>query len=156
MRELQLTQGQVAFVDDDIYESLLGFKWYAQKHKNTFYVSRNISVAEGAGKRKLHHEVIGKPPSGFMVDHIDGNGLNNTRENLRFVTNRVNQQNQVRSTCKRHSQYPGVSLYSQNGWTRWVAGAKINGKRKTIGYFDTEILAYQAYLNAISQIGESS
>jgi hypothetical protein len=150
-KEIKLTQGLVAIVDDDMYEGLSAYKWHVSKSGATYYAVRHILPASaGLGKMKMHHQVIGKPENGLVVDHIDGNGLNNTKENLRFVTVRENQQNQKLTTLKKHSKYPGVSLFSIKEWTRWVAGAKINGKRKTIGYFDTEEEAYAAYLQTVS------
>lgn len=149
MKEIPLSQGLFALVDDDVADSLLQYKWHASKSGATHYAARHIHpISENLGKMKMHHEVIGKPQDGFVVDHIDGNGLNNMRANLRFVSVRDNQRNQKRSTIKRHSSYPGVSRYIKGNFDKWVAGAKINGKRKTIGYFDTEEAAYQAYLTA--------
>lgn len=151
MKEIQLTQSLVAIVDDDAYEKLSKYKWHCVKSGATYYAARHVHpVSAGKGKMKLHHEIIGKPQDGFVVDHIDGNGLNNTSANLRFVTVRENQQNQKLTTVKKHSKYPGVSRYIKGGFDKWVAGAKIDGKRKTIGYFDTEEEAHIAYMQTVA------
>lgn len=152
MREIALSRGLIALVDDDF--DGIGAKWYPIKSGATHYVQRYVPVDQGGpGREKMHHAIIGKPPMGMVVDHIDGNGLNNTRANLRIVTKRQNQQNQVLSTHKKHSKHPGVSWANIRGWERWVAGAKFNGKRKTIGYFDTEEAAFAAYQAAVAAHG---
>lgn len=153
MREIQISQGKTAIVDDAVFDALAGHKYYAIRSGATFYAARNLRPSQ-LGKLKMHHEVIGKPPKGMVVDHIDGNGLNNTRCNLRFVSVRQNQQNQVLTTAKKHSRYPGVTRCTIRGWTRWVAGAKINGKRKTLGYFTDERAAYEAYCTATNTVPE--
>lgn len=155
MKELKISRGLVALVDDDVFDALSAHKYYASKSGATHYAVRHQKPIV-LGKLKLHHEVIGYPPDGMVVDHIDGDGLNNTRANLRFVTVRQNQQNQVLSTCKKHSKYPGVSRYIRGKYSYWVAGAKFNGKRKTIGYFDTEEAAHAAYLQAIKSFEATS
>ena len=149
MKKIPLTQGLFATVDDDVFDYMMQFKWHASKSGATHYAVRHIRPVSGClGKMKMHHDVIGKPQNAMVVDHIDGNGLNNVRENLRFVSVRENQHNQKHSTIKRHSVYPGVSRYIKGNFDKWVAGAKINGKRKTLGYYDTEQAAYRAYLFA--------
>lgn len=157
MREMKLTQGRVSLVDDDAFAELSQYNWHASKSGATFYSTRHAHpTGAGLGKVKMHHTVIGHPPNGLVVDHIDGNGLNNQRANLRFFSVRQNQQNQVLTTAKKHSRYPGVSLYCKGSWVRWVAGAKINGKRKTLGYFTEERAAYEAYCAATNTIPETS
>ena len=96
MKEIELSRGMTALVDDEDFEYINQFKWSAHKDgktKNTFY-------ATGHGKRingkrastSIHMFVMGKK-QGFVIDHIDGNGLNNQKSNLRFVTHRGNGQN---------------------------------------------------------------
>lgn len=149
MKTLKISHGLMTKVDDDVFEMISGRKYHASKSGATHYAVRHEKPSS-LGKVKLHHEVIGRPPAGMVIDHIDGDGLNNTRENLRVVSVRQNQQNQIHSTCKKNSKYPGVTLWKKGKHSYWVAGAKFNGRRKTIGYFSTEEEAYAAYLSATS------
>ena len=151
MKEIILTQGQVALVDDDMYDEISSVKWYAKKDCNTFYAVRNSFYING--KRHIiymHHEIIGRPPRGYKTDHRSGNGLNNQKENLRLVTNRQNSQN--RRDYKKSSKYPGVHWVKRN--KKWIAKIQINGKSKYIGGFTDEGEAFEAYKQAANAIGE--
>ncbi len=106
-KEIPLTQGLVAIVDDADYEYLSQFKWCARKAGNTYYAVRQ----ENKRFICMHIQIIGRRP-GLEIDHIDGNGLNNRRSNLRFVTLRQNQQNRL---YRRYSKYHGVSWDKVNG-----------------------------------------
>ena len=148
MKEIKLTQGQVALVDDADFEILNQFKWSAVKIRNTFYAARNITVDD---KRKLvymHCEIMG----GKWVDHIKGNGLNNQRYNLRFCTHRENQMNQ-RKQANTSSVYKGVSW--NKGVGKWMAQIKTKGRGIYIGLFIDETDAAKAYnKKAIELFGE--
>lgn len=155
MREIPLTQGQTALVDDEDYEYLTQFYWCANRNKNTFYAVRSIRLVNG--KREtvyMHHDTIGRPPTGLETDHKDGNGLNNQRYNIHHVTSRQNGQNKrYHNGNKPSSQYPGVSWHKDR--KKWRARIQIDGKIKHLGYFKEELEAAQAYKNAVEEIGES-
>jgi len=90
MKEIKLTQGQVALVSDEDFERLNQHKWYAsrQGEQKKFYAVRCVDHRYKGGKYQkiwLHREVV-SCPSEFVVDHIDGNGLNCMRHNLEIVT----------------------------------------------------------------------
>lgn len=155
MKEIALTQGQAALVDDDMFEELNQHKWFALKHGGTFYARRNtkISDKETATVITMHHAIIGKPPKGKVSDHCNGCGIDNQRHNLRFVTYRQNQQNRRDRNVVRSSQYPGVHWCNRD--RRWVARLMVDGKTKCIGYFTSEFQASQAYRVAVQSFGEA-
>lgn len=151
MRKIQLTQNKVALVDDDQYEFLMQWKWCADKSGKIFYAQRRLSTINGkCCKIRMHHEIIGKPPKGFEVDHENGNGLDNQRHNLRFVTHRENCQN--RKNQKSSSQYQGV--YWRINEKKWSAQIQINGIVKHLGYFHDELDAFNTYKQAVEALGE--
>jgi hypothetical protein len=85
-KEIPLTQGKVAVVDEEDFDRLNKHKWYACKNGNTFYALRKSNVN---GKRLtilMHREILGLKPGDPGVDHRDGNGLNNRRKNLRLAS----------------------------------------------------------------------
>lgn len=95
---------------------------------------------------KLHRViwvlVFGHIPSGFYIDHINGNKIDNRLENLRLATNSQNQQN--RPAPKNNSSgYRGVTWHK--AVNKWMARICHKGQRKTIGFFDTPEDAYKAY-----------
>ena len=152
MKEIQLTQSQVALVDDDLYEELNQVKWNAHKDGKTFYGRRWSPMVNG--KRHIvlmHHVILGRPPKGFVTDHINGCGIDNRRKNLRFVTNRQNGQNN--KNCKKSSQYPGV--YWDKEYKKWRVCIRINGKTKNLGRFTDEKAAFEAYKKAVNELGET-
>jgi hypothetical protein len=148
LKQITLTQGKIALVDDDIYEAIGHLKWYARKDKNRYYAVRNFQKSKGQrGAIYLHHIVIGYPLDNQEVDHIDGDGLNNQRNNLRIVTNRKNQQN-----TNNHRNGRLVGCYFHKRVNRWQARIVINGRQQSLGYFDTEIEASKVYENACNEL----
>ena len=141
MKEIKLTQEKIALVDDEDFEYLNQFKWCILKLKNTYYAIR----AEGPKhKRKFifMHRQIMNTPKGLEVDHIDHNGLNNQKYNLRNCTIK---QNRTNRTSWGSSQYLGVSVYKDHGIKRIKAAIGINGKTFHLGLFKTEEDAARIY-----------
>lgn len=154
MKEIQLTQEQVALVNDEDFEWLNQWKWYANKGGNTFYAQRRLSTIDGkCHKIKMHHAIMGKPPKGFEADHENGNGLDNQRHNLRFVTRRQNQQNKKNKIKPKTSQYPGV--YWHKTAKKWTAQIYIDKIRKHLGLFINEKEAFEVYRKAVNAIGQT-
>ena len=144
MKEIKLTKGMVALVDDEDYEWLNQFKWYAGKGWNTYYASRNAKLN---GKRillNMHVAIMGT--STGLVDHIDGDGLNNQRYNLRRCTRAQNGMN--RSPNKNStSKYKGV--YKAKG--KYVAAIAVNGTQAYLGTFTLDSDAAKAYDKAAKE-----
>lgn len=138
-REIQLTRGLVAIVDDSDYELLSRFHWNAYPDRNTFYAKRAVRV-DGGGQRtlRMHAAVTGWD----RTDHIDGDGLNNQRGNLRRSTGQQNRRNS-RSSAGSSSQYKGVSWHPTG---KWQANIGTSPKVvKYLGRFASEVDAARAY-----------
>lgn len=138
MKEIQLSQGKFALVDDEDFDYLNQFKWCTTKYGNTFYAIRNIKV-DGKYKKKFMHGVV---MNGKGIDHRDMNGLNNQKSNLRFCTKSENAMN-MRKMENASSIYKGVHFFRQTG--KWQSYITINRKRIHLGYFYSEVEAAKAY-----------
>lgn len=138
IRLIPLTQGKFATVDVDDYDRFSQCKWCASKsHNNRFYAVRYKN-----NKTIMMHRQIMNAPAGLVVDHIDGNGLNNRKSNLRICTQAQNFLNsRPRRNCG--SRYKGVSLYKRE--KMWRVKIFHNSRTINIGQFDDEIEAALAY-----------
>ncbi len=85
MKEIRLTQGKVALIDDADFEWLSQWKWRCSRHFRTWYAMRTVHSLGKTMTVSMHRLITGAKP-GEQVDHVDGNGINNQRNNLRFVT----------------------------------------------------------------------
>jgi len=142
MKEIELSQGKVAMVDDEDYDLLSKMNWVAHKERNSWYAWGYEKVAIRNYKRPKMHRVIMNAPDGVAVDHIDGNGLNNQKSNLRFCTNQENLRNSTkRKGCS--SKFKGVSYHKQND--RWRATITIDKRQISLGCYGCEIDAALAY-----------
>ena len=137
MREIPLTNGGAAIVDDEDYEELSKWNWRRDKKG---YASRTTTKNRIA-YAFLMHRVVAKTPSGMQTDHINGNKLDNRRSNLRVCTNQQNMRNRP--------PYFGTSKYKGVRWRekrrKWVAQITVNEKTIHLGHFDDEIEAAKAY-----------
>lgn len=138
MREIKLSQGKVALVSDRDYEELAQYKWHAHWDGWNWYAARNAPTVNGKRATIKMHQVL----CGEGSDHIDGNGLNNQRENLRPATRSQNMFNR-RLNKNSDSGFKGVNRRKDRN--KWVAYIKVNGKQQHLGYFDTAEEAGRAY-----------
>lgn len=135
-REIQLTQGLVAVVDDSDFESLSQHKWYAMEGISTFYAMCNIQTERGRRPIAMHVAIMG----GINVDHKDLDGLNNRRQNLRFATSSQNKMNS-RGRFNRHANFKGIERHGR----KWRAYVKVAGKKLYVGTSTDEAEAAKLY-----------
>lgn len=138
MKTIPLTQGKVALVDDEDFEYLSQFKWAAHKTGPNLYADRYSAINGHGGRIQMHREIMCFP-KGMEIDHIDHNGLNNQKNNLRVCTRKQNAAN-TKSYGK--SKYRGVFI-DRDKYIR--AAIKIQDKYTYLGSFKTEIDAAMAY-----------
>jgi hypothetical protein len=139
--EIPLTQGLVALVDDED-ACRAGFAWRALRIGRVWYAARTAIGPDG--KRRtvyLHREILGAP-AGAQVDHVDGDGLNNCRANLRPATHVENGRNRQRN-ANSTSGFKGASWHAQK--QRWQASVRVNGRLLFLGHHDTAEEAARAY-----------
>ena len=143
MKEIKLTQGKVALVDDADYEWLSSWKWCANRSHRGWYATRDCY--DGPHTRVRMHRVIMDAQPGEQVDHINGNGLDNRRENLRICSHSENQHNAAkRRGCS--SRYKGI--YWHKGHGKWVARVWLTGSQHSLGLFTDEVEAARVYDDA--------
>jgi hypothetical protein len=135
-----LTKGYEAIIDAADAEIVGQFNWHVICHPTVIYAARNI----GKSVIALHRVLIG-PPLGFQVDHIDGNGLNNIRSNLRLATPSQNTCNSRRNRLNT-SGFKGVRR--ETGRDRWRAQIQVNKIKMDLGMFESPEAAYAAYCAA--------
>lgn len=137
MKEIPLTKGKVALVDDEDFEWLNQWKWYC--HSNN-YACRRVTKNGKSWISYMHKEILDSPGN---TDHINGNGLDNRRSNLRSCTQQQNMRNQ-RPVRKRASKFKGVYNTGKGKRKPWRAAIGDCGY-KHIGYFWTQEEAAVAY-----------
>ena len=149
MKEIPLTKGQVALVDDEDYESISCFTWQARFSGDRPYAQRNLrpgSRARKGMKISMHRQILCLTPDDKrIVDHINRNSVDNRRSNLRIVTHRENAWNRTKSS-RGNNYYKGVSKCTyQKMWMARIAAA---GKRFYLGRFTSPEKAHAAYCEA--------
>jgi hypothetical protein len=133
-KEVKLTRGLVAIIDDEDHEMVSAYKWHARKSRNTFY-------ARASDGTLMHRLIIGAG-KGEITDHEDRNGLNNRRSNLR-ITNHVG--NVVNYPGRNKHGYKGIMFDPRCKSKPWQAMCRHNGKNVTAGMYATQELAAMAY-----------
>lgn len=151
MREIGLTQGQVALVDDEDFDRLSQHKWFAQATQTGGFYAARYDVDHLV----LMHREVNNTPGGLLTDHRDANGLHNWRSNLRTATPLQNMMNR-RGKRGGTSRFKGVWA-DPNPRNRklWRSAIRLDGRLKYLGRFHTEEEAASAYaIAAATHFGE--
>ena len=150
MKEIKLTQGKVALVDDEDFEKLSRYKWCAYKNGHVFYAQSTVPRNKKTVFLNMAHLVL-PPPVGMCIDHIDRNGCNNQKHNLRVCSKSQNGANS--------ESYTGISKYKGVCWSfyhkKWMSRIMLERKRTQLGYFKSEKEAALVYnVAAVRYFGE--
>lgn len=147
MKVISITRGYTAIVDDEDFERLSHYHWC---YHGDGYAARGYHQNGKLRIEKMHQAVIGMAPQGYVIDHINGNKLDNRKSNLRFVTQQQNAFN-----CNPRTNIGGkpcVSIYKGVTWRvergKWLSRITFAGKRHYLGLFCTEKEAALAYNEA--------
>lgn len=147
---IPLTRGHSAIIDKEDANIISCRKWFAAPGRNTFYAHRSGWNGIRPFTIRMHRLILGAP-DGVFVDHINGDGLDNRRSNLRLCSHGQNIRNQ--SVRAHSSKYKGVSYNKRLG--KWTAHICLDYKLRRLGCFESEEEAAAAYdLAAISVFGE--
>jgi HNH endonuclease/AP2 domain len=140
IRYIFLTQGKFAVVSGPDYKFLMQWRWQAHHDK------RNDSwSAVRHEKPRLMHRVILDAPNGVQVDHVDGDGLNNRRSNIRLATQQQNAWNRGPQSINT-SGFKGVSWDKRR--SKWIATIAFDGRTIALGAFTDKLDAAKAYRDA--------
>lgn len=144
--EVPLSRGYVAFIDAADADLVLPYKWYARPHRRTVYAIRNTRRENGSHTTQSLHRLL----TGYArTDHINGDGLDNRRSNLREVTHGQNNQNSRR-------RLDNLATFKGVGWDKhraaWRARINVDGKRCHVGFFPTAEEAARAYDSAAREM----
>jgi hypothetical protein len=143
-REIELTRGRFALVDNEDYEAVARFQW----HYSNGYATRMSPRNGGPQHHVQMHRVITEAPVGVLVDHVNHDTLDNRRANLRLAPWGGNQRNQRRRRDNA-SGYKGVSWHTRRG--KWAAYITVAKRRTHLGLFGDPILAALVYDEAARQ-----
>lgn len=143
MLQIPLSQNKSALIDDEDAELILRYQWHAIRvnPRKSFYARTVLwSIGRRYWRVRMQNLIL-PPPEGFLVDHKDGDGLNNRRSNLRIAT--VAQNNAARPIAPGRSGYRGVVWDARRGM--WRARISENNRDITLGRFADPMVAAVAY-----------
>ena len=145
MKTIPLTRGYTALIDDEDYEMLSKFKWHVyiskRKHKTRIYANHK----SGNNNFSMHRYILNVTDKTQIVDHIDGNGLNNCKNNLRIVSNSINIQNQKILCGSNTSGFTGVYKDKRNLKKKYHSQIVKDRVIYRLGYYETAEEAAKAY-----------
>lgn len=147
MKKIELTRGYFAIIDDEDVELVANYSWRVIPTRNTMYAKAYV---RGSGRKNpqqvFMHRLIMDAPKELEVDHINGDGLDNRRENMRLCSHAQNLQNQRNDSSRGSSIYKGVSWSKKD--KKWIAQICKEYSNEVLGYFKDEKEAALAYNEA--------
>lgn len=147
MKNIVLTKGYKAIVDDEDFEKVNKYKWqFSNTKKRGKGYAKNDSILQEDGSKKrmyMHRFILGIKDKNIEVDHINGDGLDNRKENLRISNKFTNGSNRSRNNKNNTSGYRGVYWSKKN--KRWFASIQHKRKQIFLGYYDDKKDAALAY-----------
>ena len=152
-KQISLTQGRVAIVDDEDYEELMRYKWHAHRdHSGAFYARRQAPRVDGKQSAvQMHRQILGTQP-GDDVHHRNHATLDNRRANIQNCS-RVQHHAGRRKLTGCSSRFKGVNWHKRD--KKWEARIQYGGKRQFLGLFSNEADAARAYnVAALEHLGE--
>ena len=144
MKEIPLTRGKVALIDDRDFEEVSKHCWRAVRPHKIWYACGRVN-----GEDVYLHRLLLGPPEGKEVDHINGDGLDNRRANLRVCTHQQNLANARKWRTRTSSRYKGVTRNKQT--QKWIAQIEVGGENRYLGTFEDETRAAAAYNKAAAK-----
>lgn len=154
MKNIDISRNQKTIIDDEDYDLVSQYKWFAVPRNGTYYVRRVMKIDGYRQNVYLHRFILGNGDhyGDYVCDHINGNPLDNRRSNLRKIDTSRNCSNQKLST-KNSSGYKGVSFDKR--YNNWLARIGYHGKILYIGSFKDKKNAALAYdKRAVELFGE--
>jgi hypothetical protein len=149
MKEVRLSQGKVAIVDDEDFESVNQFKWYAHRDGNTFYAYRCFRLNGVRHKVSMHQFIFGE----VNVDHKNLDGLDNRRLNLRRATKSQNGMNRQKDSRLLSSKFKGVYWHTKAArWRAQIGSGQKSHEKQYLGSFKSEEEAARAYDEAAQRL----
>lgn len=149
-KQIPLTRGMHALVDAEDFDKVNQFEWFASPNGRTFYAMRHPYDSK-TGKQSteiMHRLILGARP-GQAIDHLDGDGLNNQKKNLRFASPGQNGANRKKNSGHTYSTFKGVTWHKRK--KKWMASLKVAGKSLFLGYWEVPEDAARAYDIAAKQ-----
>lgn len=150
---IPISKGFSVLISKEDYPIISQYSWQVKEGRATKYAKTTVKRGGKKFNISMHRFIMGVTCSTEVVDHINHNGLDNRRINLRIVTTMQNSHNTLRRIGS--SIYKGVC--KPKGWDKWVAYITVNKKRINLGVFSDELEAAKAYdLKAIEYFGQNA
>jgi len=141
VKQIPLTRGKFALVDDEDYELLARYKWHAMGDERKGWCAATMGSRPNRKKIVMHRFIL-DAPAGMEVDHINGDSLDNQRANIRLCSSAENSRNRGKQ-ANNTSGYKGV--FWRKGLEKWQARIRTDGVVVFLGSYDTPEEAARAY-----------